>query len=191
MSNTITASRALTTFKSLNNGISVQINQSKFCFVKKAGKNIENGKSESESIEDVNKNFQSIQDKLEEMFKLRQGLNAVNYNTIIKVNGKEMSILDALSYKHHIIPHKKYLLENLKKEQRRQYEKYQQELQNYEKRINDVANNEAMVAAIKLEEPSIHDISSRIELLQKEIEAFELDFDIYLNEVNPTISFNM
>lgn len=191
MSNQISAARALTTFKTLNNGISTQIIQSKFSFVKKGDKNAENGKSVKESTEEVNKHFQSIQDKLEEMFKLRQGLNEVNFNNKIKINGKELSILDALAYKHHIIPHKKLLLETLKKEQRKINEQYKVEVQSYERRLTESRDNEAMLNAIKLDVPSIHEVSDKIEALQKEIDAFELDFDISLNEVNPGIKFDI
>lgn len=191
MSNQISAARALTTFKTLNNGILGQMTTAKFTFVKKGEKNADTGKSAKESIEEVNKNFKSIQDKMDEMFKLRQGLNKVNFENKIKINNKEMSILDALAYKHHIIPHKKTLLESLKKDQRKINDQYRQEVQNYERRLNESRDNEAMLVAIKLDEPSIHDISEKIDSLQKEIEAFELDFDIYLNEVNPGIKFDI
>lgn len=191
MSNQISASRALTTFKTLNNSLPTQISNAKFSFVKKGDKNADNGKSVKDSTDEVNKNFKSVQDKLDEMFKLRQGLNSVNFITMIKVNGKEMSILDALSYKHHIIPHKKTLLESLKKDQRKINEQYRLEVQSYERRLNESKDNDALISAIKLDEPFIYDVSEKIESLQKEIEAFELDFDIYLNEVNPGIKFDI
>jgi hypothetical protein len=79
----------------------------------------------------------------------------------------------------------------MKHEQSRLINQYKSELVAHEKRLTDAKDNEALLNVIKDEEPVIHDVSDKIDTLQKEIEDFEMNFDILLNEVNPGLKFNL
>ena len=191
MTNQISASRALSTLKTLSTNIGNQISSSKFSFIKKGNKNLETGKSVKDSIVEVENSFKSIKDKIDESFRLRQGLNEINYSNTMQISGKTMSILDALTYKHYIIPQLKTLLQQMKIEQSRLINQYKNEIVNHEKRLTDAKDNEALLNVIKSEEPAIHDVSDKVNALQKEIEDFEMNFDILLNELNPGLKFNL
>ena len=191
MTNQISASRALSTLKTLSTNIGNQISSSKFSFIKKGNKNLETGKSVKDSIVEVENSFKSVKDKIDESFRLRQGLNEVNYSNEIQISGKTLSILDALTYKHYIIPQLKTLLQQMKIEQSRLINQYKNEIVNHEKRLTDAKDNEALLNVIKSEEPAIHDVSDKVNTLQKEIEDFEMNFDILLNELNPGLKFNL
>ena len=191
MTNQISASRALSTLKTLTTNIGNQISSSKFSFIKKGNKNLETGKSVKDSIVEVENSFKSVKDKIDESFRLRQGLNEINYSNTMQISGKTMSILDALTYKHYIIPQLKTLLQQMKIEQSRLLNQYKYEIVNHEKRLTDAKDNEALLNVIKSEEPTIHDVSDKVNALQKEIEDFEMNFDILLNELNPGLKFNL
>ena len=191
MTNQISASRALSTLKTLSTNIGNQISSSKFSFIKKGNKNLETGKSVKDSIVEVENSFKSVKDKIDESFRLRQGLNEINYSNTMQISGKTMSILDALTYKHYIIPQLKTLLQQMKIEQSRLINQYKYEIVNHEKRLTDAKDNEALLNVIKSEEPAIHDVSDKVNALQKEIEDFEMNFDILLNELNPGLKFNL
>ena len=191
MTNQISASRALSTLKTLSTNIGNQISSSKFSFIKKGNKNLETGKSVKDSIVEVENSFKSVKDKIDESFRLRQGLNEINYSNTMQISGKTMSILDALTYKHYIIPQLKTLLQQMKIEQSRLINQYKNEIVNHEKRLTDAKDNEALLNVIKSEEPAIHDVSDKVNALQKEIEDFEMNFDILLNELNPGLKFNL
>ena len=191
MTNQISASRALSTLKTLSTNIGNQISSSKFSFIKKGNKNLETGKSVKDSSVEVENSFKSVKDKIDESFRLRQGLNEINYSNTMQISGKTMSILDALTYKHYIIPQLKTLLQQMKIEQSRLINQYKNEIVNHEKRLTDAKDNEALLNVIKSEEPAIHDVSDKVNALQKEIEDFEMNFDILLNELNPGLKFNL
>lgn len=191
MTNQISASRALSTLKTLSTNIGNQISSSKFSFIKKGNKNLETGKSVKDSIVEVENSFKSVKDKIDESFRLRQGLNEINYSNTMQISGKTMSILDALTYKHYIIPQLKTLLQQMKIEQSRLINQYKNEIVNHETRLTDAKDNEALLNVIKSEEPTIHDVSDKVNALQKEIEDFEMNFDILLNELNPGLKFNL
>ena len=191
MTNQISASRALSTLKTLSTNIGNQISSSKFSFIKKGNKNLETGKSVKDSVVEVENSFKSVKDKIDESFRLRQGLNEINYSNTMQISGKTMSILDALTYKHYIIPQLKTLLQQMKIEQSRLINQYKNEIVNHEKRLTDAKDNEALLNVIKSEEPTIHDVSDKVNTLQKEIEDFEMNFDILLNELNPGLKFNL
>lgn len=191
MTNQISAARALSTLKALSTNVGNQISSSKFSFIKKGNKNLETGKSVKDSIVEVENNFKSVKDKIDESFRLRQGLNEINYSNTMQISGKTMSILDALSYKHYIIPQLKSLLQQMKIEQSRLINQYKNEIVNHEKRLTDAKDNDVLLNAIKSEEPAIHDVSDKADTLQKEIEDFEMNFDILLNELNPGLKFNL
>ena len=191
MTNQISASRALSTLKTLTTNIGNQILSSKFSFIKKGNKNLETGKSVKDSIVEVENSFKSVKDKIDESFRLRQGLNEINYSNTMQISGKTMSILDALTYKHYIIPQLKTLLQQMKIEQSRLINQYKNEIVNHERRLTDAKDNEALLNVIKSEEPAIHDVSDKVNALQKEIEDFEMNFDILLNELNPGLKFNL
>ena len=67
MTNQISASRALSTLKTLTTNIGIQISSSKFSFLKKGSKNLENGKThkiDTFSAEKTFKNYTKDEEKL-------------------------------------------------------------------------------------------------------------------------------
>lgn len=190
MKNTITASRALVTLKHLDTSLDTEIAQAQFTYVRKNGAEISSGLSSKVIEEKVNGNYQSIRDKINNVFELRSGLNKVNHETMIKFGKKEMSILDALVYSHRVIPKLKQLVKSMQHDLMVKTAAYQKADASFEQALVSSKDNADMLSVLeKSFKPYLFPISDRIAEIQKEIEFFESEFDILLTELNPTLKF--
>lgn len=196
MTTQISVSRALSKSKTMSestlSGVDV-----KFGYIDVNSKTLD-GSKVKDAKDLIDKSYQSITDKINEVFRLRKGINAVNANTTITIDGiGEMSILDALSYKVYIIPMKRDLLNKLVQDRSSLVIEYRKTKATYDTELTALesrAGKEDMVALIehkKKHEPKIVVLENEIEALRKEIDFFETEFDAVMSELNPTLKFDV
>lgn len=196
MTNQISVSRALSKSKSLLEDAINNAHNVKFAFVEVTNKTLD-GKIIKNEKENVQKVFQSVNDKINESFRLRQGINAVNAVTQIDVGNGQMTIQDALAYKLYIIPAKKNLLNKLVNDRNvavNEYKKakasFDSDLSTLESR-NEKDDVSALIEHKKKQEPKIHSYDEEIEKIRAEVEYFESEFDAVMSELNPTLKFDV
>lgn len=196
MTNQISVSRALSKSKSLLEEAQSNSTNVRFGYIEVNGKTTD-GKSVKESKDTVVKTYQSVNDKINESFRMRQGINKINANTMIDVGFGEISILDALSYKLYIIPSKKLLLNKLIGDRNIVVAQYRTEKATFDKELNNLesrSEREDMTALIehnKKYEPKVYALDFEIEAIRKEVDYFESEFDAIMSELNPTLKFDV
>lgn len=197
MSNEISVSRALSKSKSLLDESSTNSHDVKFGYVEIASKTID-GKTVKVAKDGIDKCYQSVNDKINESFRLRQGINSVNAVTKIDVGSGEMTIQDALAYKLYIIPAKKSLLNKLVADRNNVINEYKKvknvfdaELNSLESRLEKKEDVGALIEHKKKQEPKVYTFDDEIEKIRKEVEYFESEFDAVMSELNPTLKFTV
>lgn len=196
MTNQISVSRALSKSKSLLEEAVANSRYVKFAFVEVSNKTLE-GKTVKTEQEATKKAYQSLNDKVNEAFRLRQGINLVNANTKIDVGNGEMTIQDALAYKLYVIPAKRSILEKLILDRNNATTEYKRAKATFDAELNalEAKSDKDDVAVLiehkKKQEPKIHAYDDEIEKIRAEIEYFESEFDAVMSELNPTLKFDV
>lgn len=186
-SNKVSASRALVTLKHLDISIKSDIAQAQYTYVKKGDKEIVSGKDDAAIKQEVDAAYQSIRDKMNTFFNLRQGLNKINQSTKIKVGNRELTILDALTYRHYVIPKLEQLYNAMLSDYNRKSNEYQKADALFEQALLAADNNELKEALIKANKPELYQIGERISQVKQEIDYFNTEFDVLMTELNPTL----
>lgn len=193
MMNTTTASRALIKSKHLQTKIEsdIQESASKFSFVSSQGKNLVDGTTEDASKIASDTSYQSIIDKINDLFAIRRGLNKVNANNTIKIDclGKEMTILDALTYRLYAIPKLVTLRDTLKNSNIQSTRRYNLELDKASDLIAklNVVDADSLNALRESHNPKLFSATEKIEKLNTIIDFFNEEFDSIMTEVNPSL----
>lgn len=196
MTNQISVSRALSKSKSLLEEAVSNSRNVKFAFVEVSNKTLE-GKTVKTEQEATKKAYQSLNDKVNEAFRLRQGINLVNANTKIDVGNGEMTIQDALAYKLYVIPAKRSILDKLILDRNNATTEYKRAKAAFDAELNalEAKSDKDDVAVLiehkKKQEPKIHAYDDEIEKIRAEIEYFESEFDAVMSELNPTLKFDV
>lgn len=147
-------------------------------------------------------NLQSSTDLLNRLMRIRQAITKANSETVVQVGEKQMTVIEAIERKKHLLPQQKSLLQVMKNQ-----------LSNAER---DLANRKAQferdldarLAALKTDKanpvdenllkvtrdhlakssyPTLIDplnLASQIERLEHEVNDFELNVDVALSIVN-------
>lgn len=191
--NQISIARALVSCNRLTDSISDKISASTLSFVTKNGVNIKDGTSKKDLTEKVKRDVQSIDDTIDEMFRLRKGINKINAETMIKIGDQEMTIVDALAYRHYILPKLRSFRDNLVSQRQQSTRKYQEEIANKERIISEASKNDTNQRNILEETIKVEMFSNEelLERLNKRIEFFDLEFDSIMTELNPSLKFDL
>lgn len=196
MNNQISVSRALSKSKSLLEESANNAHEVKFGYVEVSNKTID-GKPVKAALDIIKKAYQSTNDKINESFRLRQGINAVNAVTKIDVGYGEMTIQDALAYKLYIIPAKKVLLNKLTNDRNAVINEYKRIKSAYDTELNSLESRmakediTALIDHKKTQEPKVYSFDEQIEKIRTEVEYFESEFDAVMSELNPTLKFDV
>ncbi|EQA7786717.1 hypothetical protein ACX818_001306 [Acinetobacter baumannii] len=183
-----TISRALVTIKHSKAQFGSTLRDMKFSGVFRNGTEISTGIKAAEFTEQSRKNYQSITDKLNAEFDLRCKVNKANFENEVEVNGKKMTINDALTYRTHILPQLKLLHSTMSKELAAARSLFISTERDFDIKMSKVsADDELKTLMEKREKPTILDIQKQVDELKKEIDFFELEFDAILTERNPLI----
>lgn len=195
MTNQISVSRALSKSKSLlDDAINQTAAYTRFSFVE-VGNKTTDGKNAKSELDDAKKALQSVNDKINESFRLRQGINQINATTKIDLGFGEMTILDVLAYKLYIIPKKRELFQKLVSDRNLAVAEYKKQKERHDKTLSDLESSKDDVSALlehaKKQEPKLVCFDDEIEELRKHITFFESEFDAVMSEMNPSLKFDV
>jgi hypothetical protein len=145
--------------------------------------------------------FQSISDLINKKQALKKALSEANSTTIVRINDKQMTIADAINYKH-LLPLKKQFLQKLE----RDFASAQEYIEQHNNKVDENALKLAQTAlgkdnvkltegeAVSVTKPYIeanqlkfHDplnLKKIIDEFREEIEGFEMEVDTVLSEAN-------
>lgn len=196
MTNQISVSRALSKSKSLLEEAINNAHNVKFAFVEIKDKTLD-GKIVKNEKDNTQKAFQSVNDKINESFRLRQGINQINAVTQIDIGNGQMSIQDALAYKLYIIPAKRSLLSKLVADRNNSINEYKKAKASFDSDLNTLESRTdkddvaALIEHKKKQEPKLHSYDDEIDKIRAEVEYFESEFDAVMSELNPTLKFDV
>lgn len=180
--------RALVTIKHFKEKFQNDLHSLNFSGVFRNGVDIATGVEKTEFAGTVRKDLQSIKDKIEADFQLRCQVNKANHENTIEVDGKTMTINDALTYRMHVLPQLRLLLDKLQRDLSSARATYRSAENEYQKRLAAAEGEEELVKVIeRKDKPEIFQIQSEIDDLKKRIDFFDLEFDALLTEKNPVI----
>ncbi|AZU98614.1 hypothetical protein vBAbaMPhT2_189 [Acinetobacter phage vB_AbaM_PhT2] len=183
-----TIARALVTLKRNRAVFADDLREMRFCGVFRNGLETSTGIKTAEFVEQSRKNVQSVKDKLTAEFDLRVKINKANFETMVDVGDKRMSINDALTYRTHILPQLKALHSRLVKELAAARSSFINIERDYDAKVAKFANDDEFKQLLEQrEKPSIMDIQKEIDELKTTIDFFDLEFDAILTETNPTV----
>lgn len=184
-----TIARGLVTLKHNKPVLADALRNARFSGVFVNGTEVSTGTEVKKFNEDARKSFQSIRDKIEAEFDLRKRINKANVENTVMVGEIEMSINDALTYRTHIVPQLKQLLQKLKTELAGARSVYSDKERAFSDKLVRTGDDAELRALLETrEKPSILDIQEQIDNLTKEIQFFDVEFDAVLTEKNPVIA---
>lgn len=196
MTNPINVSRALSKSVSLLDEAKANSSNITFGYVA-AGKNTLNGKTVSDEEAKIKKAYKSVTDKIDESFRMRQGINKINSTTEIVIGNKRMTIADALAYKLYIIPARQALLNKLEQDRKVTVAEYRKAKAAYDAELNALESKNAdgdmaaLIAHKQSVEPKVYAFDAEIECIRNEVEFFVSEFDAIMSELNPTLKFDV
>ena len=193
--------RALAEIKLLDNKINRGVKDTFIGCKKKSADKVKNTALDKESFKtEVKSNYQSINDLIQRRILLKTLINKSNAETKVKINDKEMTVMEAIEYKN-IIEYKKRLLESLNSQYRLILSNVQIANENVEENLNSqlealnasdknnkIENLTGFIETFRNQhEWEVVDgiqIEENIKTLQNEIEDFESNIDYVLSESN-------
>ena len=192
--------RALAEIKLLDSRIE-RATKNKFLVYKKISEDKVLGriKNKKDFEEEVKSNYQSVTDLINRRILLKKLINKSNSETIVTVNGKEMTVTEAIEYKK-IIDYKESLLNSLQTQYRNVLATVKKENDNVEYQLN--SQLEALNSSDSNKSKDLSgftevyrqqhcwevidgiNIEDKIKELQTEIEDFKTNIDYILSESN-------
>lgn len=200
----ITLHRALTELKTIDERIAKSIQNTLFIGSKKGEKGLVNqNTTETDFEKETKSKMSSITDLIDRKTKVKSAIVNANATTIVKINGNEMTIAEAIVNKA-FISNKKVLVQAMKSRLR--------EVESYVNSMNDKVEHNAINLAqaalqkdnvkigdndaVNITQPYIEvnsnhlvdplNLKKQIEWLEEEILDFETEVDASLSEVNAT-----
>ena len=192
--------RALAEIKLLDSRIE-KATKNKFLGYKKISEDkvLGSTKNKKDFKEEVKSNYQSVTDLINRRLLLKKLVNKSNSETIVTVNGQEMTVTEAIEYKK-IIDYKEVLLTNLQVQYRNVLATVKKENDNVEYQLN--SQLEALNSSDSNKSKDLSgfteiyrqqhcwevidgiNIEDKIKELQTEIEDFKTNIDYILSESN-------
>ena len=197
--------RVLSELKLIDKKINDKISSLELITVKKGDKLLKNA-NEEEFIKNAKSSYESVESLIERRCTLKNALITANATNYVIINGRTLSIAEAIDYKN-ITEYKKNLLKVLK-------EQYSRALKIYEN--EDFKNNNALEELIKTAVGNKNDnsesdalikamtdgymsrntlsyvdpisIKNKIDKLQSEIDEFDSEIDSVLSEANARVT---
>lgn len=197
--------RVLSELKLIDKKINDKISSLELITVKKGDKLLRNI-NEEEFIKNAKSSYESVEALIERRCKLKNALIIANANNCVSINGRTLTIAEAIDYKN-ITEYKKNLLKVLK-------DQYSRAIRNYEN--EDLKNNNALEELIKTAVGNKNDnsesdalikamtdgymsrntlsyvdpisIKNQIDKLQSEIDEFDSEIDSVLSEANARVT---
>lgn len=197
--------RVLSELKLIDKKINDKISSLELITVKKGDKLLKNI-NEEEFINNAKSSYESVEALIERRCNLKNALIIANANNYVSINGRTLSIAEAIDYKN-ITEYKKNLLKVLK-------DQYSRAIRNYEN--EDLKNNNALEELIKTAVGNKNDnsesdalikamtdgymsrntlsyvdpisIKNKIDKLQSEIDEFDSEIDSVLSEANARVT---
>lgn len=197
--------RVLSELKLIDKKINDKISSLELITVKKGDKLLKNI-NEEEFINNAKSSYESVEALIERRCNLKNALIIANANNYVSINGRTLSIAEAIDYKN-ITEYKKNLLKVLK-------DQYSRAIRNYEN--EDLKNNNALEELIKTAVGNKNDnsesdalikamtdgymsrntlsyvdpisIKNQIDKLQSEIDEFDSEIDSVLSEANARVT---
>lgn len=160
-----------------------------FTTVFKNGKDVYNGRPEKECQSELRANLQSMNDRLETQFVRWCNINRKNNETVITIDGRDLTIAEALIYRNKIIPLKKEAVARLKSQYATAHSKFTGLAVEADAQISKlgVGATEETIRVIRENfDPSIVDMKPHIDKIEAEIQFYERELDSLLTEKNPT-----
>lgn len=182
-----TISRGLVAIKHFKSGFQKFLQDSRFSGVIRNGVETTTGVKAADFKENVRKSVQSGLDQIEADFKLRCQINKANHDNKIVIDGREMTISDALTYRTHTLPLIIDLRSRLVSALRNAQIEYQKLDATYQESLKKSNSDEMKELLEKTEQPTILEMQGQIDDLDKKISFFSLEFDALLTEKNPLI----
>lgn len=189
MSTTTTIARALTGLKHADAKFERTL-ESVTAVVCKDGKAINYDVTEEQIKKDLSKFKQSVIDSLESEFNTRKAIAVSNFNTVIKIADKEMTIAEALLFKNHMLNRYKRIRNLLDSDIRKTNQIYASELRNFESTVANLIKDkndestETLKPYIESIKPSVINMKDWLEELEVYISNFETELDAILSESN-------
>lgn len=186
---TTTIARALTGLKhtDVNFNKTLEIATAVVC---KDGKAINHDITAEEAKAELSKFKQSVLDSLESEFNARKAIAVSNFNTVIKIADKEMTIAEALLFKNHMLNRYKQIRNLLDSDIRKANQIYASELRNFESIVSNLLKDKDTEATESLKpyidslKPSVINMKDWLEELETYINNFEMELDAILSESN-------
>lgn len=197
--------RVLSELKLIDKKINDKISSLELITVKKGDKLLRNI-NEEEFIKNAKSSYASVEALIERRYNLKNALIIANANNHVSINGRTLTIAEAIDYKN-ITEYKKNLLKVLK-------DQYSRAIRNYEN--EDLKNNNALEELIKTAVGNKNDnsesdalikamtdgymsrntlsyvdpisIKNQIDKLQSEIDEFDSEIDSVLSEANARVT---
>lgn len=197
--------RVLSELKLIDKKINDKISSLELITVKKGDKLLRNI-NEEEFIKNAKSSYESVEALIERRCNLKNALIIANANNHVSINGRTLTIAEAIDYKN-ITEYKKNLLKVLK-------DQYSRAIRNYEN--EDLKNNNALEELIKTAVGNKNDnsesdalikamtdgymsrntlsyvdpisIKNQIDKLQSEIDEFDSEIDSVLSEANARVT---
>lgn len=153
------------------------------------GIEVHSGKPVKEFKTLVDSKMKSIEDKIQSDHAARLAIAKSNSHTEIIVNGKTMTIMEALLYKQYQLPLLETLLSTLEDQEKQAKRLYADQLKDAEKAYKDLSSTPNVEKHIldnlaERNKPTIFSLESKIEELREKINFFTREFDALLSESN-------
>ena len=184
-------SRVLTSLKGFTETFKSKVANTGFYDIYKAGRSYIDNKTVEESTVEIETAIQSTRDQIESVFRKRAAINAANNETVITVNGRHMTISDALIYKKHCIPLLETQLQILVSQASNTRNSFAKVNGDYEKDAKAVSAEDLDKYATMFK-PEVLTISDRfIESLREEINSFKVELNGILSEQNALVQIEV
>lgn len=161
-----------------------------FSFIARSNKNYENGNDLVQSHTNIKQKYKSVTDKIDSIYNTHVKISESNAATVIKFGDKEMTIANALIYRHVAIPKLRSLLSAMQSDRTTRLLKFEslngEYLNNLKKIQSEGESN------ISTESPySVITLDNEIAELEKLINTFELELDAALTEMNALVKIEV
>lgn len=193
--NQITLQRGLTKLKIFKEEARSEILGKDYGGVFGAGKNVQNGKTFAECNEAYAKNRQSVKDKLDSVFAIRNKINEVNFNTFVDVPELgRIRISEAVTYKNMMLPHLKLWLNDMTSQYQSAMNLFKSQHDNWQRNRDELAKNtqasveviQTLLKDIDTNEPKLEFDTTEIDKLKNLIKFLSDELNLVLSEINAT-----
>lgn len=157
------------------------------------GRSIETSMTAEDFQAQLKTQHQSIMDRVNDVYKKREAINAANQKTQIRIGDKDFTVANAMIYRQHVIPLLERYVADATTSIDRARRMYNEQNNKFQAAVNNQIDlTDAGLASMRMMfEPTIIDNRKEIEELKAHINAFKLDFDALLSEQNSITTIDL